>query len=1439
MLRVYNFYEMSNNNSSNSSASPPKTWTQKLGMVAQLVGVWDESKSSVEAWLMNFESVMGAMKLSEEDTYLALLSGIGMERTAMLMREAKQNKTQLKDDENQAKWMMNALVTRYGKAKSGYDLLKEFMGRRLKTDESVTTYCAAKADLYNQVLVIFKSMTGTPDDEVLVTALIDGLPSHLQSQVKSITASQSTKGQEMVTSVIKSVREATPKKPSSKEAEKQPKQKKGGKPKSPTNAPAGKACYYCKKEGHIAANCPDKKAESEKEEETPPKSPYKKKLRDRKDAKKLQAMYDQEVESEDDSLYTLVKRGNKLRFVNLIVNKKVKLCMVDTGAARSVMSRAVAKELRLTKQPSVTKSMETPAGLLDVMGKATVTIGISPEKEFETEFLVIEDFPLPILLGGDFLQEHQAVVDYGREKMRVGTQWVDLLDKNGTLFLAPMTNLECHVDSNLGDEEKKVITQLINTNKDLFDPIQDFRKVQKNTVHHIPVETKKPVVEPLRRIPQWKRVRLAEMVEEMLGQGVIRKSKSPYAAATVLVSKKDGTERFCVDYKKLNDETTKDKYPMPRMENIHDALVGAKYFATLDMQSGYWQIPVAEEDVPKTAFRTPDGLFEFLVMPFGLCNAPATFQREMDVTLSEQIGKSCMVYLDDIVIWGDSISQLASNVQDIFTALQNKGWFLKAKKCKFGFQELVILGNLVGHGQVRPDPDKIRALEALERPANKKQLRSFLGSTGYFRRFIEGYSKLTAPLFELLKEETKYEWSEERQRIFLLLKDLLSKGPILKLPNLEIPFVVRSDASGYALGAVLLQQHDGRALPVEYWSRKLNGAERNYTTMEREGLAAVEATKHWRCYLEGTHFTLETDHQALKALMKAKDPSARLARWKLALQGLDFEIVHRKGTSMGIPDVLSRDNSLLVILSEDEDLKSLQNKDSGLAPIFDYLTKKKLPEDGKAAKELVALSYNLVIEDGVLLHVRVPHGTNRKRHLQKRLVIPESIRGRVLAECHDSPVGGHLGFDRTYTKVQERFWWPDVYNDVKGHVDKCEACQKSKKSRLPHSLDITPVVVSSPWEMVGVDFLGPLPVSKNGNLYLLTFCDYFTKWMVAVPTKAPDSESVANALVSQIYAKFGAPSRLISDNGAAFNAALTKKLCEKLGIEKVFTTPYHPAGNRQVERWNSTVVGMLRCYADANLKNWDDQIDMVTFAYNSSVHKTTGYSLFYLNYGREPRLPLESMLEKKVETTSAESHVRELLSRLEDAIKGGREATEESKRKSHFRLADDNDNKKGEFKVGKFVMVKLPDPKKLEDQYEGLFEILKIVGSTHLEIQRYGSPEKIHVSRVKKTKLQPLAAPTIPSAEEKDDWEEVPPDPKAKPKDLIGQHVRVWWPTLKKWYDGTVTGVKGKRHSIRYDVRSADTPKHEDEVYFEHLMGVKKVAKWFLLKKKSVVDNTQ
>lgn len=765
----------------------------------------------------------------------------------------------------------------------------------------------------------------------------------------------------------------------------------------------------------------------------------------------------------------------------------------------------------------------------------------------------------------------------------------------------------------------------------------------------------------------------------------------------------------------------------------------------------------------------------------------------------------------------DKLRNLVNDNSDIFEEIKN---FQEVEKVTKHHIELTSSIPVVGNGILMPDPAKVEKVRKLSPPRNKKELRSFLGSTGYFRRFIPKYSIIARPLEELLRESAVFDWTEECSKAFDNLKECLTKHPIVQLPDMEKPFIVRTDASGFAIGGMLAQKYGGKIHPVAYWSRKLTTPEKNYSTTEREGLAVIEAIRHWKYFLESNKFSVETDHQALKSLLSSKNPSARLARWIAELQHYDLEIHHRPGKDMGIPDSLSRDQNLMIILKEGERLVDLQRQDPELIPMFDYLEKSVLPEDSTASKELVALAFQLAIEDEVLIHVRVPHGTSKARHLQKRLVIPQCLRTRILEECHDAPTAGHLGFDRTYARVQERYWWPNCWKQIKDYVEKCEKCALAKHGGRNASGEIIPVVVGSPWEQVGVDFLGPLPRTRSGYQYILTFCDYFTRWAIAIPTQGATSEETCDALIHHVYSKFGAPKKLISDNGPAFAANLTKKICERLGMEKIFITPYHPQANGLVERWNSTILGMLRTLVDNYSGDWEDHLDMVTFAYNTAVHPTIGYSPYFMNFGKEPLIPMDAILEKPVEALDVEKFVKQRLENLADAIKVAKETQEKAKRKAQ---GDFTPQEQADVKVGDQVLVDKPNAGKLEERWEGPFDVVKVEGST-VTVRYYGSPKKFHVSRTKVSKMKPKSLHKAPVEEDEQD-----PDLQMDPKDLIGKRVLVWWPTLKNWYKGQVVAIKGKRHLVRYDERSSNTPDGEDESYWEYLLGSSRRAKWKLL----------
>ena len=428
------------------------------------------------------------------------------------------------------------------------------------------------------------------------------------------------------------------------------------------------------------------------------------------------------------------------------------------------------------------------------------------------------------------------------------------------------------------------------------------------TEHSINTGTAPPIRLPPYQIPYAYREAVREELEEMKKSGVIEPSHGEWSSPIVVVKKKDGNIRMCVDFRRLNSVTPADAYPMPRADELIDKIGKAKYITTLDLSKGYWQVPMKEEDKVKTAFTTPSGLFQFTVMPFGLSGAPATFQRMMD-RLIRGLENSTGAYIDDIAIFSETWKEHLDHVKQVFLRLRDNNLTAKPKKCQFGMTECFYLGHVVGNGPVKPDPEKIRAVHDYPTPETKKQVRSFLGLTGYYRKFIENYVTIAAPLTDLTKKRLpdKVQWTKECEEAFMMLKHILCSSPVLANPDFDKQFILQTDASNRGVGAVLSQKDaEGRDKPIAFFSRKLLPREQRYSTVKQECLAIKLGVEAFKVYLIGKPFVIQTDHRSLKWLNRLKEKNSRLTRWSLALQPYSFVVEHRAGTANGNADALSR-----------------------------------------------------------------------------------------------------------------------------------------------------------------------------------------------------------------------------------------------------------------------------------------------------------------------------------------------------------------------------------------------------------------------------------------------------------------------------------------------------------------------------------------------------
>ena len=842
-------------------------------------------------------------------------------------------------------------------------------------------------------------------------------------------------------------------------------------------------------------------------------------------------------------------------------------------------------------------------------------------------------------------------------------------------------------------------------------------------------------------------------VAEMLKNNVAKPSKSPWSSPVVLVKKKDGSTRFCIDYRKLNKITKRDVYPLPRIDDTLNALTGAKWFSSIDLASGYWQIEMNEEDKEKTAFVTRNGLYEFNVMPFGLTNAPATFQRLMDMVLAGYKWKKVLVYFDDILIYSDGSFEKhlddLSEIMDILIAAELKA---KAKKCTFAAKEVHFLGHIVSGEGIKVDPAKVAKIKQWPVPRTVKQVESFIGLASYYRRFVPDFATISAPINSLKQKNKKWNWTDECQRAFELLKQKLCEAPIVRCPNNSYTYVLQTDASQVGIGAVLSQRTpNGEEYVIEYASRTLNKAERNYSTIEKECLAIIWAVCHFRVYLFGIDFIIQSDHKPLRYLSNMKDLNGRLTRWSLKLQEYNFIIEYRKGSKNGNADALSRydireinhiycsqnwRNNNIELAEDDEIYQMDMNKILTLSNVESQLAeiKAKQHEDQVLKTIIDRINNNeivgteFVLDNGVLYNF----GLNVKKELVRRLAVPDIMRSDVMKQMHDDTLCGHLGIEKTYRRLIDRFWWPNMYKYCADYIKACKNCQSLKqpigrRNNLKLPLMGMPVP-SAPFELIGVDTIDKLPTTPRNNKYIIVFTDYLTKWPEAFALPDIKAETIADTLVTQIICRHGVPKMLLSDRGKSFIGDVAKAVYDILNIKKLNTTAYHPQTNGLTERFNGTLVKMLGMYCNKQQNNWDIYIPYVLFAYRTSHHKGLIQTPFYLLYGREATLPTDiitrSDIEEKYKSAADYSLVmKERLNTAHETVK--QYLNKISKHRNDIANEYPSIYKEGDLVNVKFPTVKTGMRRKLTHQWRGPYVVVKQLAPKTYQVKLHNGIQKL------------------------------------------------------------------------------------------------------------------
>ncbi|XP_036001790.1 uncharacterized protein LOC118565513 [Fundulus heteroclitus] len=899
----------------------------------------------------------------------------------------------------------------------------------------------------------------------------------------------------------------------------------------------------------------------------------------------------------------------------------------------------------------------------------------------------------------------------------------------------------------LNREQQLQLAQLLCTYDTVFSTGPDDLGRTSLVQHDIMTRPGIPVKQPPRRMACEKQQSADHQIQQSLRAGLARQSHSSWASPIVMVRKKDGTYRLCIDYRALNDCTIKDAYPLPRIQDTLDTLSSAKWFSTLDLASGYWQVELTPRARKAAAFCSRNGLFEWNVMPFGLCNAPATFQRLMDRVLAGMQWETCLVYLDDIIVLGRDVPEMLERLGQVFHRLHQANLKLKPAKCFLFRRQVAYLGHIVSEDGVATDPSKVQKVQEWHTPSSIQEVRRFIGLASYYRRFVKDFASIAEPLHNLTKKHARFQWSEECQEAFDKLKHLLTTAPVLGFPLDQGNMILDTDASDVGIGAVLSQVQQGRERVLAYGSRKLSKTEQHYCTTWRELLAVVEFTSHFRQYLLGRPFIVRTDHSSLRWLTKMKEPEGQLARWFERLGEYNFEIIHRPGhlhtnadslsrrpcrqscpcnlsnpspqpvnvshqavqceldsdinqvmlspvgvdgqpgstavSLVGVNETLSVDTDNLkpptrIYLTRTnntelyggwslEELRQAQEADPDIAPIKAWMEASKerppwvtVSPHSPATKTFWSQWKRLYIRDGIL--VRRFYCLN-DTEFYPQVVLPRVLRPDVMRQMHEGQVGGHFGVERTVARLQTRYFWYRMREDVAVWCGTCTSCASKARPLKTPQAPMGTVRVGAPMERVALDIMGPLNKTERNNRYVLVIQDYFTKWVDAFPLPNDKAVTVAEVLASEWVCRYGAPQTLHSDQGRNFESEVFQKMCTLFGIEKTHTTPFRPQSDGQVERFNATLQKILATTAERCHWDWDLMIPYAVMAYRATKHSATGFSPNFMMFGREVSEPVDLVagLPPDLDTApSTPEYVKHLRERLELAHQITRDALGES-----------------------------------------------------------------------------------------------------------------------------------------------------------------------------------
>ncbi|KAL0549484.1 hypothetical protein IC582_013967 [Cucumis melo] len=1014
------------------------------------------------------------------------------------------------------------------------------------------------------------------------------------------------------------------------------------------------------------------------------------------------------------------------------------LVLFDSGSSHSFISSAFVSHARLEVEPlHHVLSVSTPSGECMLSKEKVKACQIElAGHAIEVTLIVLDMLDFDVILGMDWLAANHASIDCSRKEVTFNPpSMASFKFKGGGLKSLPQVISAIRASKLLSQGTWGILASVVDTREaDVSlssEPVvRDYPDVFPEELPGLPPHREvefaielEPGTVPISRAPY--RMAPAELKElkvqlqELLDKGFIRPSVSPWGAPVLFVKKKDGSMRLCIDYRELNKVTVKNRYPLPRIDDLFDQLQGATVFSKIDLRSGYHQLRIKDEDIPKTAFRSRYGHYEFIVMSFGLTNAPAVFMDLMNRVFREFLDTFVIVFIDDILIYSKTEAEHEGHLRMVLQTLRDNKLYAKFSKCEFWLKQVSFLGHVVSKAGVSVDPAKIEAVTGWTRPSTVSEVRSFLGLAGYYRRFVENFSRIATPLTQLTRKGAPFVWSKACEDSFQTLKQKLVTAPVLTVPDGSGSFVIYSDASKKGLGCVLMQQ--GKV--VAYASRQLKSHEQNYPTHDLELAAVVFALKIWRHYLYGEKIQIFTDHKSLKYFFTQKELNMRQRRWLELVKDYDCEILYHPGKANVVADALSRkvSHSAALITRQAPLHRDLERAEIAVSVgavtmqlaqltvqptlrqrIIDaqsndpYLVEKRgLAEAGQTAE------FSLSSDGGLLF--------------EGRLCVPSDgvIKTELLSEAHSSPFSMHPGSTKMYQDLKRVYWWRNMKREVAEFVSKCLVCQQVKAPRQKPA-----------------GLLQPLSIRNgSGRALIWVVVDRLTKSAHFVPGKSTYTASKwAQLYMSEIVRLHGVPVSIVSDRDARFTSKFWKGLQTAMGTRLDFSTAFHPQTDGQTERLNQVLEDMLRACALEFPGSWDSHLHLMEFAYNNSYQATIGMAPFEALYGRCCRSPVcwgevgEQRLMGPELVQSTNEAIQKIRSRMHTA---------QSRQKSYA----DVRRKDLEFEMGDKVFLKVAPMKgvlrferrgKLSPRFVGPFEILERIGPVAYRLALPPSLSTVH-----------------------------------------------------------------------------------------------------------------